>query len=54
VTGRVLTGPEMNAHNTFDLPDAVRPEAFHGASMERGAVKLTLPARSVVMLEISG
>jgi alpha-N-arabinofuranosidase len=54
VSGRILTGTEMSSHNTFEQPDAVRAEVFGEAGLERGAVKVTLPARCVVMLEIRG
>src|SRR5262249_5396037 len=30
VSGEVLTAPEMNALNTFDRPDNVKPAAFNG------------------------
>jgi alpha-N-arabinofuranosidase len=52
VTGRILTAPTMDAHNTFDAPDAVRPVAFTGATLADGVVSVTLPAKSVVMLDI--
>ena len=31
VSGRIVTGPAMDAHNDFDHPDVVRPAAFTGA-----------------------
>lgn len=52
VSGRVLTAPAINSHNTFEQPTAVKPAAFTGATIESGAVKATLPARSVVMLDL--
>ena len=52
VSGRVLTAAAMNAHNTFDAPDAVRPQAFDGAVLAGGALTVTLPAKSVVVLEL--
>ena len=52
VSGSVLTAPEMNAHNTFDAPDAVRPTAFTGARIESGKLVVTLPAKSVVVLAL--
>ena len=52
VTGRILTAAEMNAHNTFDAPDTVHPEAFTGAKIEGDSLSLTLPPKSVVMLEL--
>jgi alpha-N-arabinofuranosidase len=52
VSGRILTAEAMNAHNTFDRPDAVRPAEFDGARMEKGTIRLALPAKSVVVIEI--
>jgi alpha-N-arabinofuranosidase len=54
VRGRVLTAPAMNAHNTFDRPDVVRPQAFSGARLAASGSTLTvdLPAMSVVVLEL--
>jgi alpha-L-arabinofuranosidase len=52
VTGRVLTAAAMNAHNTFDQPAVVKPAAFTGAAIESGSLKATLPAKSVVVLDL--
>jgi alpha-N-arabinofuranosidase len=51
-TGRILTGANMSAFNSFERPDAVRPEAFTGARLAGGQLTLTLPAHSVVVLEL--
>jgi alpha-N-arabinofuranosidase len=53
VRGRILTGPAMSSHNTFDRPNAVHPVAFDGAVIEHGALAAVLPARSVTMLELA-
>ena len=42
----------MNAHNTFDAPDAVKPQPFTGASLVGATLTVALPARSVVVLEL--
>ncbi|WP_276309829.1 alpha-N-arabinofuranosidase [Phenylobacterium deserti] len=52
VSGRVLSAPTMQAHNTFDQPNAVRPAAFNGAQLSGGALNVTLPAKSVVVLTL--
>ncbi len=52
VTGRVLTAPEINSVNTFAHPDTVKPVAFDGASLSGDNLQLTLPAKSVVVLEL--
>jgi len=53
VNGRVLTASAMNAHNTFTDPHAVEPAAFDDAKLEGGSLSVTLPAKSVVMLELN-
>ena len=49
---RILTADTLNAHNTFDHPDAVKPMAFDGAKVANGKLTLQLPPRSVVTLTI--
>ncbi len=51
-SGRVLTAPAMNSHNTFDSPNVVKPEIFKDVSLSGGKLIATLPAKSVVVLEI--
>ena len=53
VTGRVLTAPAINTHNTFAAPDAIRPAAFTGATLAGGALTVALPAKSVVILQLN-
>jgi alpha-N-arabinofuranosidase len=52
LTGEVLTAETMQAHNTFSKGDAVKPEKFDGAAIDRGVITATLPARSVAALRI--
>ena len=51
VSGEILTG-EMDAHNTFDCPDAVKNVPFTGFALTDGGLKVTLPACSIVHLAI--
>jgi alpha-N-arabinofuranosidase len=51
-TGRILTGATMDAYNSFDRPDAVKPAPFTGARVANGQLTVTLPAHSVVVLEL--
>ena len=51
IAGRVLTAPAMNAINTFDDPDAVRPAQLTGLKIQGQQTTLSLPPKSVVMLE---
>jgi alpha-N-arabinofuranosidase len=52
VTGRVLTAPAMNTVNTFDKPDTVKPAAFTGIKVDGDMITLSLPSKSVVVLEM--
>ncbi|HEY7088982.1 MAG TPA: alpha-N-arabinofuranosidase [Tepidisphaeraceae bacterium] len=53
VSGRVITAATLNAHNTFEQPDAVRSGPFDGAKVSAGGqISAVLPAKSVVVLEI--
>jgi alpha-N-arabinofuranosidase len=52
ISGRVLTAPEMNAHNTFDQPDKVKPTEFNSFKLMDNGFVTTLPAKSVVVLEV--
>ena len=53
VTGRVLTAPAMNAVNTFDAPDTVKPAPMTGLTVQGDQIALKLPSKSVVVLEIA-
>jgi alpha-L-arabinofuranosidase len=52
VKGEVLTSDAMDAHNTFEKPNAVRPETFDGAKLSGNKLIVTLPAKSVVVLKL--
>jgi alpha-N-arabinofuranosidase len=51
-TGRVLTGPVINSYNSFEQPNVVRPAAFRGGRVDNGRLTVTLPPKSVVVLEL--
>jgi len=51
--GRVLTAATMQAHNTFESPDAVSPAPFSDFVLSAGSLAVTLPAKSVAMLELA-
>jgi alpha-N-arabinofuranosidase len=53
VAGRILTADRINAANTFDAPDTVAPKAFDGARIEGGRLIVVLPAKALVMLDVS-
>jgi len=52
VSGRALSGDAMDAHNTFENPTRVQPQAFNGARLENGALTVWMPPASIVMLEV--
>jgi alpha-N-arabinofuranosidase len=51
-TGRILTAATIDAHNEFGQAPAVVPVAFTGAQVAGGTLSATLPAKSVVVLEL--
>lgn len=52
VSGRVLTADTITAHNTFAQPDRVKPVDFTGARLSGGTLKVELPAKSIVVLQL--
>jgi alpha-N-arabinofuranosidase len=42
----------MQAHNTFAAPDAVKPVPFDGVTLAGSTLTLTLPAKSVAVVEL--
>jgi len=53
IRGWKITADDMTAHNTFENPERIKPDDFTGARIEAGKVKVELPSKSVVLLEIS-
>ncbi|MBQ4901861.1 alpha-N-arabinofuranosidase [Paenibacillus sp. Marseille-P2973] len=53
ITGSTLTGDKIDAHNTFEQPEAVAPRAFTDFVLENGTLSVTLPAMSVTTLELA-
>jgi alpha-N-arabinofuranosidase len=51
-SGRVLTAANMQAHNTFDQPTAVQSAVLDGIQVTDKGLTVTLPAKSVVVLEV--
>jgi alpha-N-arabinofuranosidase len=52
VKGEVLTADAMDAHNTFENPEAIHPVVFGGAKLDGNKLNVTLPAKSVVVLKL--
>jgi len=54
ITGQILTAERMNAHNTFEDPDVVRPARFSDFKLSGGNLSVALPPMSVVVLAVKG
>lgn len=54
VTGRVLSAESIDAHNTFDVPNKVKPTAFDGFTLVDNILTIHMPSKSVVTLTIYG
>ncbi len=52
VSGQILTATAMNAINTFENPDAVKPTGFVGARVKGNELSVELPSKSVVVLTL--
>lgn len=50
-SGRVLTAAAMDAHNTVDAPDTVKPAAF-SAKRSGGKLVLRLPPKSLTVVAL--
>jgi len=52
VDGELLTAPEMDSHNTFDRPEAVKPQVLSGVKLQGSLLEVRLPARSVAVVAV--
>lgn len=52
IRARILKSPKLQDHNSFDNPGKVKPEVFNGASLKGDEIELTMPAASVIVLEL--
>ncbi|MBS1914977.1 MAG: alpha-N-arabinofuranosidase [Bacteroidetes bacterium] len=52
ITGRLLSSPKIQDHNTFDNPEKVKPSSFTGFRYTGNSVSMQLPPASVVVLEV--
>lgn len=52
VSGTILTAESMNAHNTFEQPDVIKPKQFTEMTISNRKLSVQLPAKSVVTLVI--
>jgi len=49
-SGTILTATAMDAHNTFDKTETVKPAAFNGARIKQGFVHVEVPPKSIIVL----
>jgi alpha-L-arabinofuranosidase len=52
LSGRLLTAPQINAHNSFSKPEVVKPIAFDAFKLSPAGFSTTLPPKSVVVLTV--
>jgi alpha-L-arabinofuranosidase len=52
VSGKILTAKSLDTHNTFEEPEAVKIGEFNKAVIKNNIVKVEIPAKSVVVLEV--
>lgn len=52
VSGTTLTSPKINDYNTFEVLNKIAVKEFKGAKLEKGQLKLSIPAFSVVVLNL--
>ena len=52
VSGQILTSKKIGDYNSFETPNVVVPQEFKGAKINKGALKVSLPAKSIVTLEV--
>lgn len=50
--GQIITGKTIGTFNTFDKPNEVVLATFDGAKLKNGQLQLTIPAKSVITVEI--
>ena len=52
IKGQILTAEKMTSHNTFKKPEVVKPADFKSYEKTKKGFKATIPAKSIVVLEI--
>lgn len=52
VSGRILTAKNVDDYNSFEHPDVVSPKDFKGEKTTKNGLKINLPAKSIVVLEV--
>ena len=52
VTGQILACKKVSDFNDFEHPDVVKSAAFKDAKLKKNALKVKIPAKSIVVLKI--
>ena len=52
VSGKIVTASKINAYNDFGKKDEVGLAEYKGAKVANGQLKATLPAKSVVLIQL--
>ncbi|WP_194776329.1 alpha-N-arabinofuranosidase [Pararhodonellum marinum] len=52
VTARALTGPSIDAYNTFDNKEAVKVSDFKDFKLNKSQLQISVPAHSVLMVRV--
>ncbi len=52
VTGRILTSDKLQSHNSFEMPEKIKPLPFNGATLANDELKLSIPPFSVIVLTL--
>ena len=50
--GEILTAANLTDYNSFEKPDIVKPVPFKEAKINKGILKVKLPAKSIVTFEL--
>ena len=52
VSGQILASAKINDYNSFEQPNKITVKEFAGAKLDKGVLKLTIPAYSVITLTL--
>lgn len=52
ITGEILTSKNISDYNDFNNPDVVKPTPFKNVKIKRNTLKVKIPAKSIVVLNI--
>ena len=52
ITGEILTCKNITDYNDFEHPQNILPKDFKGAKISKKALKVKIPAKSIVVLKI--